>query len=358
MREGWTYKKLGEIGKIITGSTPSTKNAEYYSAKDYCFVKPSDLPSNGFIKLKATDYYLSEAGYNISRQLPKGSVLVSCIGIIGKTAILDVDACCNQQINAIIPNQDISSSFLAYSILSQRFKLESIANAPVVPIINKGDFSKIEIPLPPKSQQEAIVSELDEINSLLALKREQLQKYDKLAQSLFYEMFGDPVENDKGWEVKKFGEVGTFTRCNGIVKNDFVEQGKPCIHYGQIHTKFGPSIYSHLTEISEKLFDKSKKASTGDIIIAITSEDIEGSCKCTAWLGNYDIAVGAHAAIFKHNQNPLFVSYYFKSNAFFAEKSKYARGFKVMEIKPSDIEKIPIYLPPLTLQQQFASRIE
>lgn len=229
MRKGWEYKKLGEVGKIVTGSTPSTKDESNYSPREYCFVKPSDLPSQGIADIEETEYYVSKVGLSKSRVLPSGSVLVSCIGSIGKIGILTKEACSNQQINAIIPQDEIDSRFIAYSLYAQRFVLESIANAPVVPIINKTDFSKITVGIPSKSTQLAIVSELDKINELIRLKKEQLKDFDNLAQSLFYEMFGDPVENEKGWEVKKLGDVCEVTSAKRVFIDEVVESGVPFI---------------------------------------------------------------------------------------------------------------------------------
>ena len=162
----------------------------------------------------------------------------------------------------------------------------------------------------------------------------------------------------KGWEYKRLGEVGTFLRGKNILKSDFVEKGLPCIHYGQIHIKFGISTDTHLTETSQEVYDKAIIASKNDVLIAITSEDLEGSCKATAWLGDYDVAVSAHAAVFKHNLNPKYIVYYLKSQSFYIEKSKYARGFKVMEIKPTDIAKIPIPLPPKSTQLAIVSELD
>ena len=170
MREGWTYKKLGEIGDVITGSTPSTQHEDNYNSNDVCFVKPSDIPKEGIGLLSDTEFYISNKAYNNSRKLPIGSVLTTCIGIIGKVGILNVNATCNQQINAIIPYSNVSSSFLAYSILSKRHYLEHIANAPVVPIINKKDFSNTIIPVPPLSEQQRIVLELDLLSSIIEKK--------------------------------------------------------------------------------------------------------------------------------------------------------------------------------------------
>ena len=162
----------------------------------------------------------------------------------------------------------------------------------------------------------------------------------------------------QGWTYKKLGEVGTFSRGINFSKSDFVKEGYPCIHYGQIHTTFGPVIYEHLTCIPKEIVRKDKLASKGNLIIAITSEDVEASCKCTAWLGDYDIAIGAHAAIFKHQLNPIFVSYFFRSAKFQKEKEQYVHGFKVMEIKPSDIAKIAIGFPSLSEQQRIVALLD
>ena len=171
--------------------------------------------------------------------------------------------------------------------------------------------------------------------------------------SQFIEMFGGG-----NWPQKTLGEVGSFTRGGGFQKSDFVEQGIPCIHYGQIHTKFGPFITSHITEISSDLESKTKFASKGDLVIAITSEDTEGSCKSTAWLGDYPVAVGGHAAIYKHSMNPLYMSFFFKSTLFNHAKIEYVHGTKVFEIKPDDIAKILVPCPPMSLQNQFSAIAE
>lgn len=160
------------------------------------------------------------------------------------------------------------------------------------------------------------------------------------------------------WEYKTFGEIGSFLRGKNIQKADFVSGGLPCIHYGQIHTKFDISIDYHLSEIPQEVYDKAIIASPGDVIIAITSEDIDGSCKSVVWLGNYDIAVSAHAAILKHNMNGKFIAYYLRSNTFFTQKLKYARGFKVMEIKTKDLAKLVLPIPPKSTQLSIVSELD
>lgn len=218
--------------------------------------------------------------------------------------------------------------------------------------ISKEMLLAYEFELPSLEEQRVLADKLWAAYEVKESYKNLLAQTDKLLHAQFQKMFGER------WEHKTLGEIGTFQRGGGFQKNDFVEGDIPCIHYGQIHTKFGPYISSHLTEISSDLESKVKYAAKGDLLIAITSEDEEGSCKSTAWLGNYNVAVGGHAAIFHHNMNPLFMSYYFKSSVFNAEKVKYLRGSKVIEIKPDDIAKIHVPIPPMELQKQFAETAE
>lgn len=369
MKQGWEYKKLGEIGNIVTGSTPSTKDESNYSPREYCFVKPSDLPSQRIALIEETEYYVSRKGLSQSRVLPTGSVLVSCIGSIGKIGILTKEACSNQQINAIIPKNDIDSKFIAYSIYAYRFLLESIANAPVVPIINKTDFSKIQIPIPPKSTQLSIVSELDKINELIRLKKEQLKDYDNLAQSIFYEMFGDPVENDKGWEVKKLGELcdKISNGYNAKLEEDtYKSEGIMYFRCQNVWRNYFD--YSDLVYIDEDTNQKMKSSSLkhNDFLITkigrINTENsslgrvslYEGEDDKANLSGNLCFArLKKDAAVHK------FILYILISNQF----RNYIRrttvgGIDKRALNVRQISSFPIISPPLPLQQLFAQRIE
>lgn len=360
MRKGWEYKKLGEVGQIVTGSTPSTKDESNYSPREYCFVKPSDLPSQGIADIEETEYFVSQVGLSKSRVLPAGSVLVSCIGSIGKIGILTKEACSNQQINAIIPQDETDSRFIAYSLYAQRFVLESIANAPVVPIINKTDFSKIRIGIPPKSTQLAIVSELDKINELIRLKKEQLKDFDNLAQSLFYEMFGDPVENEKGWEVKKLNEI-VSDNCSisyGIVQpGDGVENGVPVVRPVDMTKTFVSR--KGLKNTTKEISDSYKRTilkgneilmcvrgTTG--LISMATPELQG---CNVTRGIAPIECGPTC-------DKWFVFYQILNPAIQHHIAEYTRGIALKQINMKDVRDIPLCLPPLSLQRLFAQRIE
>ena len=156
-----------------------------------------------------------------------------------------------------------------------------------------------------------------------------------------------------GVEYKKLGDFATISRGGSFQKKDFLAEGFPCIHYGQIYTRYGLFAKNTFTFISAECAEKQKKASPGDVVMAVTSENIEDVCKCLAWLGDGEVAVSGHSAIIHHNQNPKYLVYYFHTAAFFAQKSKLAHGTKVIEVTPDKLKDISIPLPPLEVQSEI-----
>lgn len=203
-------KKLCEVGKIITGNTPPTSQKEYYSSNDIYFVKPSDFCDTSITSIHNSVFYISDSAKGIARIVPSGSVFITCIGIIGKIAIAVNECAFNQQINAIIPNHDSYGRYLAYALLSKKQKMNSIANAAVVPIINKTQLSNIDIRFPSFDSQREIAATLDAVSEVLRLRKAQLAELDNLVKSKFVEMFGDPVTNPKQWPEIRLSEIGTF----------------------------------------------------------------------------------------------------------------------------------------------------
>ena len=125
-----------------------------------------------------------------------------------------------------------------------------------------------------------------------------------------------------------------------------------------MYTHFGIYSTKVLKYISETTFNKSKIANTNDIVMAVTSENVDDVCKCTAWLGDEDIAVSGHTAIIKHNQNAKYLSYYFHTSHFFAQKRKLAHGTKVIEVTPDKLYDIILPLPSIEEQNRVVSVLD
>ena len=156
-----------------------------------------------------------------------------------------------------------------------------------------------------------------------------------------------------GVEYVPLSSIGTIRRGNGLQKKDFVKSGVGCIHYGQIYTKFGAFAEKTLTFVNEELASHLLHIETGDLVIACTSENVEDVCKALAWLGEDTIVTGGHSCVLHHNQNPKYVAYFFQTESFQSQKRKYAYGTKVIDIKPDNIGKIVIPVPPLPVQEEI-----
>ena len=161
-----------------------------------------------------------------------------------------------------------------------------------------------------------------------------------------------------GYAPVKLEEIATIIRGGNFQKKDFVENGGPCIHYGQMYTHFGIYADKSLTFVNEEVFSKSKIAKSGDIVMAVTSENVEDVCSCTAWLGDEDIAISGHTAIISHNQNAKYLSYFFHSAMFFDQKKKLAHGTKVIEVTPSKLGGIEILLPTIEEQDRIVAILD
>ena len=184
--EGWAWTRLGVAFSTVTGSTPSTKDSSLYG-NDYPFYKPTDLDA-GFEVYHSEDS-VSERGYLSGRSLPDKSVLVTCIGAtIGKTGYIRNTGICNQQINAILPIEEGSSEYIYFCMCSE-FEQRQIwtnSSATTLPILNKSKFENLLLPIPPKGQQMAIVSEIKELLSFVEIIRKEkstLQETIKTAKS-------------------------------------------------------------------------------------------------------------------------------------------------------------------------------
>ena len=155
-----------------------------------------------------------------------------------------------------------------------------------------------------------------------------------------------------GVEYKTLREIATVSRGGNFQKKDFQEEGFPCIHYGQIYTKYDLFADKTFTFISEECAKKQRKAVNNDIIMAVTSENIEDVCRCIAWLGESEVAVSGHSAIIHHNQNSKYLVYYFHSQMFMNQKRKLAQGTKVIEVAPDKLLSIRLPVPPLEVQRE------
>lgn len=339
MREGWTYKKWADVLTIING-----KNQTAVESKD------GEYPIYGSGGIM---------GYANNWLCPENCVVIGRKGNINKpifvtTKFWNVDTAfgLNAHDNSLLPK------FLFY--FCQDYNFERHNKAVTIPSLTKADLLKINIPIPSLSEQQAIVSELDKINELISLKKAQLSDLDSLAQSIFYDMFGDPIENEKGWEVKKLGEmssVKTGPFGSMLHKEDYISNGIPLVN--PIHIK----DYRVIADMDFTISDEKARELNAYIlrkndVIFARRGDI-GRCAVISDKENgYLCGTGSLFVRFEQKVIPQYIMYIIRSSSFIKELISKAKGATMLNLNSTTIASLGIPLPPLPLQQEFAKRIE
>ena len=155
-----------------------------------------------------------------------------------------------------------------------------------------------------------------------------------------------------GVEYKALGEIGELVKGSGLQKKDFTPDGIGCIHYGQIHTRFGAYTDHVIAHVPKELAAKLLVVHPGDLVVAVTSEDVTACCKAVAWVGNVDVVTGGHSVVIRHGLDPKYLSYCFQTKDFFDQKKKLAAGVKVVEMRTDRLARIRIPVPPIEVQRE------
>ena len=281
---------------------------------------------------------------------PEKTTIVVNTGGIGGIKYINEKFWCSDGSFWLGSCDEISPKYLYYALSGYEDYFYSKKRVGGVPTIDKSVVEDFEIPVPPRPMQDEIVRILDNFTELTAELTDRRKQYEYYRDYLL-----TPKSNI---EYKKISDFATITRGGSFQKSDFVDVGRPAIHYGKIYTNYGISTSQTLNYINEEVFNKSRKAQPNDIVMAVTSENVEDVCKCVAWLGNEDVAVSGHTAIIHHNQNPKYLSYYFHTSMFAKQKEKLAHGTKVIEVTPDKLNDIEIPIPPMDVQNRIVEVLD
>ena len=363
--QGVEYKKIGDVIQSLTTGLNPRKNFVLNTDTSTCpYITGKDIYDGKVNVSERTDKITESEVKLINKRakLQDDVILFASTGTgtVGRMAYIKEysgDWNVSETLYIIKTNNDIVlAKYLMYVINSTAAKnqYEPKISKGSVPHLKIADLTRVSIPVPPLEVQREIVRVLDSFTLLTAELTAELT-----ARKKQYDFYRNALL-EKSTDVRKvrLGDIATITRGGNFQKKDFCELGKPCIHYGQMYTHFGIAAEETLTFLSEEIFDKSKIAKHGDIVMAVTSENVEDVCSCTAWLGQEDIAVSGHTAIISHNQNPKYLSYYFHSEKFAVQKKKLAHGTKVIEVTPSKLENIEIMLPSIAEQERIVSILD
>ena len=349
MKTNWPTKKLGEVCEIITGNTPKTAIVEYYG-DDFLWAGPSDLEQGMYIL--STKKKLSDKGFNESgiRKLPEGSVLMSCIGNIGKLGIATEQMSSNQQINTFVPNVTVLDSKYLYYILKTKVKdFENASSKTTVPIINKTKCSKIEIPLPPLEEQKRVVNVLEEklgkVKQAIQLRQDAIADTEKILSAKLTEIFTEGKE--KGWQLREIQDIARVINGRAYKQSELLNEGKyRVLRVGNFFTN--KSWY-----YSDLELDEDKYCDNGDLLYAWSA-----SFGPRIWEGEKVIY---HYHIWKIVPGELISKFYLKyllDEITEEMKEKGGRGATMAHLTKGNFEKVTIPVPDLKTQEKIVKELD
>ena len=353
MREDWDIRLFKDVFDLQMGKTPDRKNFSLFEG-DNTWVSIKDL--DGKYISNSKECISDEAAKNI-RLVKRGTVIMSFKLTIGKTAIAGKDLYTNEAIMAfnLRNGYDIDASFLYYYLKNYRWEGSNKAVMGIT--LNKATISKHKIAIPPKSTQLSIVSELDKLNELIQIKKEQLKDYDALAQSIFYEMFGDPVENEKGWEVKKLKDISRKIGdgLHGTPEYSELDTGWYFINGNNLENGC-ISIKSTTKKVTD-FVRKNYYVEMDDFTLLVS---INGTLGKSAFYNGENVILGKSACYIKLNKdvNKLFIYEIIRGEYFKRYAESVCTGTTIRNVSLKAMREFPIIYPPLPLQHSFAQKIE
>ena len=340
MREGWEYKTIEKCTSIeygtrvvqkrdggtiypVYGGGGETFRMDRYNRED-CLIIARFAMSPRCVRYVAGKFFLNDSGLSVKSK------------------------------------EELEQAYLNYHLLFFNDVIYHLGKGAAQRNLDVKAFRQLVIAIPPKSTQLSIVSELDKLNELIRIKKEQLKDYDTLAQSIFYEMFGDPVENEKGWEVKELIET-VIPECKisyGIVQpGEHVEDGVPIVRpVDMLQTFISKDGLKKTTKEISNSYNRTiltgkellicVRGTTG--VVSLVDESLKGA----------NVTRGIAPLLFSMDVERWFMYYQIKTPSVRGVISSLTRGIALKQINMSDLRKIQVILPPLPLQHSFAHKIE
>ena len=355
----WEVKRIKDLGSVITGSTPPTADVSNYGS-EYMFVSPADLSDNQKYVL-STEKMLSSKGYAISRKMPKGTILYTCIGsTIGKIGIASRELTSNQQINAVICND--KNEYLYYALLLTTGRIKMLAGEQAVPIINKSEFENIKLAVPPMEEQRKIAEILGVWDEAIEKQSRLIEKLELRKRALMQRLLTGRTRLpgfNTSWQKVKLGEIGKISSA-GVDKK--VNEGEvPVRLLNFVDVFYRDFIYNdELThwvtakpikveqcsvQKGDIFFTPSSEMPTDIALSAVAMEDMEG------------VVYSYHIVRLRlHIEMDLYYrAYAFKTDEFYKQAERICDGSGQRYVISQDgFRNMSIHLPPISEQKAIA----
>lgn len=351
----WEFVQLKEVCKVVSGATPKSNREEYWNGT-YNWVTPAELKEDTVevmeTERKITKQAIMDSGL---KSFPAGTVLLSSRAPIGKVAIAGVEMYSNQGFKNLICSNQVFNKYLFWFLKGKNKYLNTLGRGATFKEISKSIVESVQIPLPPLDEQKRIAKNLDFVSEIIKQYKKQLVEWDKLIQSIFYEMFGNPVTNEKEWEAKKLGDICDITSSKRIFESEYVEEGIPFYRTKEIvELSKGSKVTTELF-ISNKrykeIISKYDVPQIGDLLVSAV-----GTIG-VIWVVNQESPFyfkdgnllwikrkGDVTSVFLRYLLKLLIEYY---------KKDVTTGSTYSALTIVKLKQMNAYIPPLHLQSQF-----
>ncbi len=362
MKEGWEYKKLGEICDIERGGSPRPISDYITDAENGInWIKIGDAVE-GSRYIMSTAEKIKPEGMKKSRFVHKGDFILSNSMSFGKPYILGVDGCIHDGWLVIHDDSNtFNKDFLYYYLGSPTIysEFKRLAVGGVVNNLNSNLVRGVRVAVPPLSEQQHIVEELDLLSSIIEKKKAQIKELDNLAQSLFYEMFGDPIENAKGWHLTFLQDVCTKIN-DGTHNSPTNEEVGDYMYVTAKNIKKDGIVLDNITYINKdihKLIYERCNPEYGDVLYIK-----DGATTGIATINTLHEEFSLLSSVALLKPKNTIVNQYLKAVLNMPSMYNVIRsgmgGAAITRLTIAKINKIRIPLPPIDLQNQFAERVQ
>lgn len=355
-------KQLSNLCKVITKGTTPTSIGYNFSDNGIIFLRVQNI-NGGQVNYEQQTLFIDELTHKaLSRsQILAGDILVSIAGTIGRAGIVPDNAPplnCNQAVAIVRTNGSIFRSYLRHWLESNDAQSQMIGSTVTGTIANLSltQIGNLRVPLPPITQQKRIAEILDRTQSLISKRKEAIAKLDTLTQSIFLEMFGDPVKNENNLPVTRLGDLTKISSGSTPSRKipEYFNGNIPWVKTTEVNG-------SLITDTEEKITDLALKNSSchlypvGSILIALYGQGkTRGQCAVLGIEAATNQACGALLPNASYNTNFLFAQLSMSYNRLRAM----ARGGNQENLNLGLISDFTVLLPPLPLQKEFAQRVE
>lgn len=362
MKHGWEIKKLGEVCEIINGF--AFKSQLFKDCGDD-ILRISNI-QNGVIDDRDIAHFSKDdypkVDFDKYTVFPNDIVVALSGATTGKFGINNTDrklylnqrvAICREKTN------DINHRFLLHFLKIQSKSFLESAAGVAQPNLSTEQIKLYEIPIPPLSEQEKIVAELDCLSGIIEKKKQQLKEFDSLAQSIFYEMFGNPIDNEKGWEVKTIGDVCLSKQTIKRANKHFNKEDKiQYIDIASINNSTNiiegttPYVFGVAPSRAQQVVNY------GDILVSLVRPNLKNIAVIQYMNDSLVASSGFCVLRVGESINEMYLRQVVLSDSFTIYLMNRVSGANYPAVREEDIKRCKIGIPPLALQQEFTLKIE